>query len=94
MCLTNDDNINSKIFDYHKHQNLKKIIKFYDNKILIDVKNDYFKFHNINVDKCFNKKIVNNVNFSMNQCDVIIFAFVKYVYKNNNIFASIMLFDI
>ena len=55
-----------RILYYYKKRYLKKIAKIYYNKILINIKNDYFRFYNININKYFNREIVDNIDFITN----------------------------
>lgn len=90
-CFIKNNNVDLKIFYYYKYRNMKKFARFYNNSIFINIKHDCFKLYNINVNKCFDEKIIDNVYFFTNQCHIVVF--IKYVYKNNNIFVCIILFN-
>ena len=54
-------NINSKFSSYNSNKNFIILINVNFYNIIFKIKNNIFKYYNINFDKCFYNQIINDI---------------------------------
>ena len=71
--LVIDYNINPRFSNYDNDENFVILIDVNFYNVILKVKNNAFKFYDVNFDECFDNQVIDDMQFSFYQCYDIVF---------------------